>query len=177
MNAKRILRSLATLLPLLALAGTAVRAQDPANFQTDPLDRLRSEARNDLVGAWATKITPPAASGVPAFPGFFTFTSDGTLVATQSGGALPALGNPQLGLWQKDGARQFTITYFLQDFDSDFQQIGSEELHAAVSLNAAGDRFSGIVDVNVYDLDGTLLFSDCCATFEGKRLAVKAPKP
>src|SRR5262245_12650075 len=171
MDTKCAFRSTA-LFTLFALAGVAARAQDTNRF-----DRQSKDAKNDLVGTWASMMTPPAYSGVPAFPGFFTFTADGNLIATQSGGALPALGNPQLGLWESNGGRQFTITYFLQDFDSNFLQIGSEEEHASVTLNAAGDKFSGIIDANVYDLQGNVLFSACCAAFEGKRLAVKPPKP
>jgi hypothetical protein len=183
MNAQRIFQSL-ILCALLALTISPALAQDPSNAQDqqaqasqgglhDVLERLKKA----LVGTWATKITPPAASGVPAFPGFFTFTSDGNLIATQAGGEFPALGNPQLGLWTHNGGRQFTITYFLQDFDEKFQQTGSEEEHATITLNDAGDQFTGIVDINVFDLDGKLLFSACCAAFEGKRLSVKPPRP
>ena len=172
MNAKRICQSL-TLCALLALAISPAPAQD-ATAQGGKFALLGKKSQG-LVGTWATRITPPPASGVPAFPGFFTFTADGNLVATQSGGEFPALGNPQIGLWEYAGGTQFTITYFLQDFDAQFQQVASEEEHATVTVNAAGDQFTGVVDINVYDLDGHLLFSDCCATFEGKRLNAKPP--
>ncbi|HJQ24178.1 MAG TPA: hypothetical protein VKA60_09710 [Blastocatellia bacterium] len=174
MNAKRICQTL-TLCALLALTVSPVPAQDAANTQGAGRYELLGKKSQGLVGTWATRITPPPESGVPAFPGFFTFTSDGNLIATQSGGELPALGNPQIGLWEYAGGSQFTITYFLQDFDAQFQQVASEEEHATVTVNAAGDQFTGMVDINVYDLDGHLLFSDCCATFEGKRLGVKPP--
>jgi hypothetical protein len=163
---------------LLSLAVIPALGQDPK----EPLAATSRELsvrpkKTLLVGSWATKITPPAASGVPAFPGFFTFDSDGNLVATQSGGEFPALGNPQIGLWEYGGGTQFTITYFVQDFDDHFQQVGSEEEHATVTVDGSGDHFTGIVDINVFDLDGNLLFSDCCATFEGRRLNVRAPQP
>ena len=178
MNTKRICQSLA-LCALLALPLSYALAQDLSNNQAPAgqggiLDVL-DQQKKALVGTWVTKITPPAESGVPAFPGFFTFNSDGNLIATQSGGEFPALGNPQIGLWTHAGGRQFTITYFLQDFDDHFQQVASEEEHATITLNGNGDQFTGVVDINVYDLDGHLLFSDCCATFEGKRLSAKPP--
>ena len=179
MNAKRICQSL-TICALLALTAGPAPAQDPANPPTEPksggaVDLLGKKGQT-LVGTWATRITPPPASGVPAFPGFFTFTADGNLIATQSGGELPALGNPQIGLWAHAGGPQFTLTYFLQDFDDHFQQVASEEEHATITLNSAGDQFTGMVDINVFDLDGHLLFSDCCASFEGKRLSAKPPQ-
>jgi hypothetical protein len=179
MNAKHICQSL-ILCALLALTVSPAPAQDATNRLAaarpggafDPLSK-KSQA---LAGTWATRITPPVESGVPAFPGFFTFTSDGNLIATQSGGEFPALGNPQIGLWEYAGGSQFTITYFVQDFDEQFQQVASEEEHATITLNSAGDQFTGVVDINVYDLDGHLLFGDCCATFAGKRLSVKPPQ-
>jgi len=178
MNAKRIFNSL-ILCTLLALTVSFARAQDPPNAQSqasqEGLPDLLERQRKALVGTWATRLTPPPESGVPAFPGFFTFTSDGNLIATQSGGPFPALGNPQIGLWEHSGGRQFTITYFLQDFDEHLQQTGDEEGHAIITLNEAGDRFTGIIDGNFFDLDGHLLFSACCAKFEGKRLSVKPP--
>ena len=178
MNAKRICQSL-ILCALLALTVSPAPAQDAANTLSatnrgGAVDLLGKKSQ-ELVGTWATRITPPPTSGVPAFPGFFTFTADGNMIASQSGGEFPALGNPQLGLWEHAGGLQFTITYFLQDFDDSFQQVGSEEEHAMITLNSAGDRFTGIIDINVFDLDGQLLFSDCCATFEGKRLSAKPP--
>ena len=174
MNAKRIFQSL---LLCTLLATSLARAQEPPTAQPqtvggfgDVLERQRKA----LVGTWATKLTPPPESGVPAFPGFFTFTSDGNLIATQSGGPVPALGNPQIGLWAHNGGRQFTITYFVQDFDEhSFQQVASEEARATITLNDAGDRFTGIIGGDIFDLDGHLIVHLCCATFEGQRLAVK----
>src|SRR5256886_15683184 len=77
---------------------------------------------NDLTGTWLTKTTPPP-DGPPAFQGIFTFAGEGSLIATQSVGEFPALGNPQLGLWAKNpgNKRQFTLTYYGQDFDDHFQ--------------------------------------------------------
>ncbi len=131
---------------------------------------------NDLTGTWLTKTTPPP-DGPPAFPGIFTFAGDGSLIATQSGGEFPALGNPQLGLWSKNAGnrRQFTLTYYGQDFDDHFQLTDSYRVRGTVNLNASGTSFTGVLDITVYDLDGNEVFSDCCATFEGSRGGLGSP--
>jgi hypothetical protein len=131
---------------------------------------------NDLAGTWLTKITPPP-EGPPAFAGIFSFASGGSLVATQAGGEFPALGNPQLGLWSRaaGGKGQFTITYYGQDFDDQFQLTDTYRVRGTVKLDSAGNSFSGQVDITVYDLDGNEVFSDCCAMIEGTRGALSAP--
>lgn len=178
MNAKRIFQSL-IVCSLVVLTVSPARAQDLTVTSSQAAkgrtaDLLEAQKKT-IGGTWATKVTPPPDSGEAAFPGCYTFTSDGNLIATQAGGAVPALGNPQLGLWEKTGSRQFTFTYFLQEFDDHFQLVDSVEVHALVTLGPNGDQFTGSLDFSVFDLDGTLLFSGCCATIEGKRLELKAP--
>ncbi len=131
---------------------------------------------NDLTGTWLTKTTPPP-DGPPGFQGIFTFAADGSLIATQAGGEFPALGNPQLGLWSKNpgNKRQFTLTYYGQDFDDHFQLTDSYRVRGTVNLNASGTSFTGVLDITVYDLDGNEVFSDCCATFDGSRAGLGSP--
>lgn len=182
MNAKRIFQSL-ILCGLAVLMVSPARAQGLMNPQAEmtahaatggTVDILDAQKKT-IAGAWATKVTPPPDSGEASFPGCYTFASDGNLIATQAGGAFPALGNPQLGLWEKSGARQFTFTYFLQEFDDHFQLVDTAEVHALITLGPNGDQFTGSLDFSVFDLDGNLLFNGCCATIEGKRLELKAP--
>ncbi len=89
----------------------------------------------------------------------------------------PALGNPQLGLWSKNpgNKRQFTLTYYGQDFDDHFQLTDSYRVRGTVNLNASGTSFTGVLDITVYDLDGNEVFSDCCAAFEGSRGGLGSP--
>lgn len=182
MNATRIFQSL-ILCGLAVLTVSTARAQGLMNPQAGistqaekggAVDLLDAQKKT-IVGAWATKVTPPPDSGEASFPGCFTFSADGNLIATQAGGAFPALGNPQLGLWEKTGSRQFTFTYFLQEFDDHFQLVDTAEVHALITLGPNGDHFTGSLDFSVFDLDGNLLFSGCCATIEGKHLELKAP--
>jgi len=146
------------------------RNDDPCSNQQTP------SGTNDLTGTWLTKTTPPP-DGPPAFQGIFTFAGDGSLIATQSGGEFPALGNPQLGLWAKNpgNKRQFTLTYYGQDFDDHFQFTDSYRVRGTVNLNASGASFTGVLDITVYDPDGNEVFSDCCATFEGSRAGLGSP--
>src|SRR5437870_5494705 len=112
MKRKSLLFMIAVALFGATLAVTQTFAQEQNN-QNDETQSLPSR-NNDLTGAWLTNVTPPPVAG-PPFQGIFTFTSDGTMIATQAGGPMPALGNPQLGLWARTGIRQFTLTYYGQD--------------------------------------------------------------
>jgi len=146
------------------------RNDEPCSGQQTP------NGTNDLTGTWLTKTTPPP-DGPPQFQGIFTFAGDGSLIATQSGGEFPALGNPQLGLWTKNtgNKRQFTLTYYGQDFDDHLQFTDYYRVRGTVNLDASGASFTGTLDITVYDPDGNELFSDCCAAFEGNRAGIGSP--
>lgn len=166
------------LIGAIALATVTLSpAMKPHAFAQDgPKDTQLSANTNDLTGTWLTQITPPPEA-LPPFQGIFNFGADGTLVATQSGGEFPALGNPQLGSWSKDpsGKRQFTLTYYGQDFDQQFQLTDYYRVRGTVKLSSSGTSFTGSVDITVYDLDGNELFTDCCAAFEGTRGTLSSP--
>lgn len=155
------------------VATSSVLAQNNSNKDM----QQQAAAENDeLAGTWLTRTTPPP-EGPPPFQGIFNFAGDGSLIATQAGGEFPALGNPQLGTWSKSpgNKRQFTLTYYGQDFDDHFQLTDSYRVRGTVKLNASGTSFTGILDITVYDLDGNEVFSDCCATFEGSRVGLESP--
>ena len=165
-----------TLLFMIAIAlltATQIFAQGRGDTKSEILQQPLAK-NSDLTGVWITKATPPPEAGSP-FPGIFTFTSDGVLTAAQAGGGFPALGNPQLGLWGQAGARQFVITYYGQDFDDKFQLTDTYRCRGTISVNKAGDKFTGLIDITVYDLDENEVFHDCCADIEGKRGALELP--
>lgn len=169
----KVLFFIAAVALLAALAATSsVLAQN--NYNGNP--QQTADESNDLAGTWLTKLTPPP-EGPPPFQGIFTFIGDGSLIATQAGGEFPALGNPQLGLWARNpgNKRQFTLTYYGQDFDDHFQLTDSYRVRGTLNLNASGTSFTGTLDITVYDLDGNEVFSDCCAAFEGNRGGLGSP--
>jgi hypothetical protein len=143
------------------------------------LPRFESEAdtkdRNDpdLTGAWTTTATPPAESGVPAFKLLFTFTADGNLLATGTGGESPALGNPCHGVWTKTGEHSFAVTYLCLDFDSSLQFTGTDKIRGALTIDKKTGKLRGQLDLTHFDTDDNLIFNACCAGLQGSSVEVE----
>lgn len=134
---------------------------------------VKQEKSQDLTGGWKTTITPPVEAGAPAFKLLFTFTEDGNLLATGTGGDFPALGNPCHGVWTKTGDRTFALTYLCLDFDSSLQFTGTDKIRGTVTINRNTGQLSGRLDLTHYDTGDTLIFSGCCATVKGTRLQIE----
>jgi len=147
----------------LLLAGGAV-AQSGAD--TNKKDQ-------DLTGGWTTRATPPPESGVPSFKLLFTFTADGNLLATGTGGDFPALGNPCHGLWTKTGDHTFAVTYLCFDFDSTLQFGGTDKIRGTLNIDKKTGQLTGQLDLTHYDPNDNLIFTACCASLQGSRLQVE----
>ena len=107
---------------------------------------VKQEKSQNLTGAWKTTITPPPESGAPPFKLLFTFTEDGNLLATGTGGDFPALGNPCHGVWTKTGERTFALTYLCFDFDSSLQFTGTDKIRGTVTINrTTGQLSAGLI--------------------------------
>jgi hypothetical protein len=132
---------------------------------------VKAKKASVLTGTWLTTVTPPAESGVPAFKLIFTFTDDGNLVATGTGGLFPALGNPCQGAWAAAGKKnEFTVTYLCLDFDQSLQSTGMDKIRGNLAVNDAQGSLSGRLDLTNFDLGGNQIFTACCATVAGQRL-------
>jgi len=134
---------------------------------------VKQEKSQDLTGAWKTTVTPPAESGVPPFKLLFTFTEDGNLLATGTGGDFPALGNPCHGVWARTGDRTFALTYLCFDSDASLQFTGTDKIRGTVTINRTTGQLSGRLDLTHFDTSDNLIFSSCCATVKGTRLQIE----
>ena len=144
---------------------------------------VRSEKGPRLTGGWTTTATPPPESGAPSFKLLFTFTGDGNLLATGTGGDSPALGNPCHGVWTKTRgssiggqdreASVFAVTYVCLDFDSTLQFTGSDKIRGTVTINPNTGQLSGQLDLTHFDSSDNLIFSACCASLQGSRIQVE----
>jgi hypothetical protein len=124
-----------------------------------------------LTGTWVTTVTPPIEAGVPPFQLVFTFNADGTLLATGTGGELPALGNPCHGVWTAN-----RVTYVCFDFDSSLQNVGMDKIRGVFDVTAR--TLTGRLDLTNFDPNGNEVFNACCATIAGTRLEVeRLPEP
>lgn len=142
--------------------------------QTGPDEAKPKEKKAPtLTGTWVSTVTPPPESGVPAFKLIFTFGEDGNLIATGTGGQLPALGNPCQGVWAKAAGGGFRVTYLCLDFDQSLQPTGMDKIRGSLVLDESRGQFSGRLDLTNYDPLGNETFSACCAAVEGRRLELE----
>lgn len=136
-------------------------------------DEAKVKKPQTLTGTWVSTVTPPPDAGVPPFKLIFTFTEDGNLIATGTGGQSPALGNPCQGVWAKTNKGEIRLTYLCLDFDSSLQPTGMDKIRGSLSLDDTQNQLTGRLDLTNFDLDGNETFSACCATVEGKRLQLE----
>ena len=162
MLAKRFIWILMTTAALAAVAFAQSGSSD-----------VKAEKPPVLTGTWVTTVTPPADSGAPAFKLIFTFTDDGNLIATGTGGEFPALGNPCQGVWAGAGRNGFRVTYLCLDFDSSLQPTGMDKIRGSLTLDTAQGSLAGRLDLTNYDLNGNETFTACCAAVTGTRLQLE----
>ncbi len=165
---KQMPRLVASRFLLIAIGGALLAGVGIAQSGADTNKRDQ-----DLTGGWTTTATPPPESGAPSFKLLFTFTADGNLLATGTGGDFPALGNPCHGVWTKTGEHTFAVTYLCLDFDSTLQFTGVDKIRGALKINKKTGQLTGQLDLTHYDPNDNLIFSACCAALQGSRLQVE----
>jgi hypothetical protein len=164
---KQMPRIIARRFLLIAIGGALLAGMTFAQSGTD------TNKKDDLTGGWTITVTPPPESGAPSFRLLFTFTADGNLLATGTGGDYPALGNPCHGVWTKTGDRTFAVTYLCLDFDSTLQFTGTDKIRGALKIDKKTGELTGQLDLTHYDPNDNLIFSACCAALQGSRLQVE----
>jgi hypothetical protein len=137
-----------------------------------PVQAMAGDEKDSLTGTWTVKVTPPVALGDP-FSSIMTFTEDGNLIETANGGSPPALGNPGLGVWGKQGDHLFAWTFLFYDYDISLQLIDTGKVRGKIKLDKDGNKFTGKVEVTIYNLDGSVQFSGPGGTVEGKRVKLE----
>jgi hypothetical protein len=163
---KQIMKSKIVIVLLLTFVTATAAFAIPPNGE---------KPEKSLIGTWVTTVSPPPEAEVPPFKLIFSFLSDHNLIATGTGGELPALGNPCLGTWAKsDGNNEYTITYVCLDFDATLQVTGMDKLTGLVTPNASGGTLSGSIALTNFDPDGHEVFTACCASIDGGRLEVES---
>jgi len=166
MNTRKSLLALLAAIVISITVGPARAHQKADKDDCDQKDKC-------LTGTWTVKATPPPQSGQAPFSSIMTFTEDGNLIETANGGSPPALGNPGLGVWGKQGDHLFAWTFLFYDYDMSLQLIDTGKVRGKIKLDKDGDKFTGKVEVTIYNLDGSVQFSGPGGTVEGKRVKLE----
>ena len=126
-----------------------------------------------LVGSWEFTVAPAAAATLAAalpLEGLATFTSDGTVVETDTG-ELVTLASPGHGIWQ-NGPIPPPVGYQYVKFTSLIPNANGT-LHSKrivtmlITVNSAGTQFTGSWEYEVVNPKGTVL-STGSATVTGE---------
>jgi hypothetical protein len=89
--------------------------------------------------------------------------------------ASPSCGAAQ-GVWKRIGERRFIVTLEAFCFDTfkDFAPAGYVNGKADLTLNESGTEFSGQAHIEIFDVNGTLVFADN-GTDVAVRMSAEAP--
>lgn len=187
MNIVKLFRALCAASIFLLLLSLTAAAQTPA----DDARTKNSDKATDITGTWLVNlnINGPAndsaasqrqtqqSSGARTQAPFIaveTFHSDGTFTETSLTDFLPPAGPPGQGVWAKSGAREFALTiYGVTVGDVTNPQFqGTYKVRSKLTLNRAGEEFSGPFVIEIYDTTGALIFT-LEGTAQGRRARVE----
>jgi len=129
----------------------------PSDSDVSPSGKKRT-----LVGSWLLTVTvPDNPPPFDSFSGLWALTGDGILIASAQGDITPTpfpSSTSQYGAWASLGGRQFGATFasILYDVQTG-ENMGMFKLNQNITLNDAGDEWSGPFKLNVYDPDGNVV--------------------
>ena len=135
---------------------------------------VRAAGVPPLVGAWIVTVTPtPGPTAPPPSTELTTFTRDGGVLNSNAPvtAAFPALSTGH-GVWVREDARTFAVTFVHLLFDATGTGVGSVKVLATVTVDETGAVLSGVARADVFDPTGTLLFSNP-ATVQATRIVIE----
>lgn len=180
MHMKKIKFGLSTMALLILLVTTAA-AQESRLKETG--------TRADITGTWLVNLNinggaspassqtsqqPAGAATQAPFIAVETFHADGTFIETSLIDYLPPQGPPGQGVWERTGSREFALTIYgvtIGDLTNP-QFQGTYKVHSKLTLNRAGDKFSGPFTIEIFDPSGGLV-TTLAGTAEGRRARVE----
>lgn len=184
---------LAVLIVPTAKAGCGDTTKLQGPFQFLPLPsaspRLAEGVGDDatqtsIVGMWYaqfisegnTQHNPPIPDGAVIDFGYAQWHGDATEMFN-SGGRAPATQNFCLGVWLKTAAGDYQLNHFAYSYDATSGLLTNDvNIRELVSLNAAGNGYSGTFVINVLDLTGNQV-DHLTGKITGQRLVVSSPVP
>jgi hypothetical protein len=122
--------------------------------------------QQNLVGAWLVEAVTPTQG---AFPALLTFSSDGTIMASESPSAFESTGH---GNWIHTDDGGIAYTFIALQGNEESKQ--TSRIKVVGALQAAGDQggWSGPFKVEMVDSKGQISFTDR-GTFTLSKIAVE----
>lgn len=129
------------------------------------------QTSGSLAGAWVGSTN--AGPGFPPFKALYTFAPGGGLVTSTSIDLSPrSLSTPGYGAWARIAPGTFGLTFDAFIFDQQGNPAGTVVARSTVTLNQAGDAFSGPFKFDVIAPNGSTIFSGG-GTHEATRIHVR----
>ena len=126
-------------------------------FLIQPVSVAQSAASAPLVGSWNFRAKPNSPTATIAVSGLLTFTSDGTVIETDTSEA--ALGaTPAHGIWQPGPVPGHWFVRFSSLRANANGSLRSRRIVTlGITVNSTGDEFSGGFSFEVVDPTGHIL--------------------
>ena len=135
----------------IALARLRVPPPDPSNHKK--AEDLPANP-STIVGLWDIKYFDD--QGQVDAEVYDLWHADGNEIEVDASN--PIYGNVCSGAWIQTGTFTYKLTHPSWNFDGAGNLIGTVMIRDTVTLDPRGDKFSGTETVDVYDLDGNLVF-------------------
>jgi hypothetical protein len=135
--------------------------------------RAGSPPEKSLQGSWTTQLQRrDCQTGEPtALPGrgLITFATGGTLIETAAGAVAGGFRGPGHGVWERNGAREYSATFVIQLLNADGSFAAWLKSMQVIELSKDGDEFTSTASVEVTNPQGTVIQTGC-ATSVGTRI-------
>ncbi len=128
---------------------------------------------NRLVGVWKADVAIGPCSlpnPVAFFSAYSTFHAGGTLSDTNW--APPSTRGPGQGIWKYIGAGQYQSRFQFFRYDTPAPAIASgiQDVRVKITLDAGGNGYTGVVNGQQQNLDGTPAGPPLCGQVVGTRM-------
>jgi hypothetical protein len=129
---------------------------------------------HDLAGFWKFTFTDTVGNVVDF--GYVGMHEGGTETLNSYGRA-PGSGDVCMGVWKRQGPRQYKVSHYAPLFDPDnVTFVGTVNLIEELALAADGQSFSGTLTTTGYDASGNILFQ-AAGLAAATRVTVNTPAP
>ena len=122
--------------------------------------------REPIVGLWEFTFM---ADGAVADHGYVQWHSDGTEI--MNSGRAPMTQSFCLGVWEQVGRRTFKLNHIAMSWDdTGTVYIGPTNIREEVTVNEAGDKYSGSWTLTQYATDGKTVLGSAKGTLSATRV-------
>jgi hypothetical protein len=130
---------------------------------------------NTHLGTWIVTLTPPAASGRPAFSALLTFASGGAFIASTQNDHLVPSSDVQQGSWRRGDHGEINSSQLVFVYAPTGMAVGTSKVRATYDFPDA-ESLTGQGQLLRCDLNGAnCIVAPGLASIEGKRVEVEEP--